>query len=255
MLRRFFIALQFMTRFPVPRTETTSHEDLGKAAAFFPLVGVIVGLSAALAFVLLHRVLPLPVSVLGAMIVAAFLTNGLHEDGFADVFDGFGGGWSKERTLEIMRDSRIGVYGVLALIFLVLTKLQLLSALSPPQIWRWLIVGHVAGRWAPLALGAWLPPASNEGLGKLVAKRSGPVEVMIGTVTVIVVLSLTLSWQAALIVFVVTVFVTLLSGLYFRRRLQGITGDCMGAAIQFIEVAMYLTAAVLNSLDTHSVLN
>ncbi|HKR10821.1 MAG TPA: adenosylcobinamide-GDP ribazoletransferase [Pyrinomonadaceae bacterium] len=246
MLRRFFIALQFMTRFPVPRTE--APQDLGKAAAFFPLVGVIVGLSAALAFVLLQRVLPLPVSILGAMILAALLTNALHEDGFADVFDGFGGGWSKERTLEIMRDSRIGVYGVLALIFLVLSKLQLLSTLSTDQIWRWLIVGHAAGRWAPLALGAWLPPASKEGLGRLVAKRSGAVEIVIGTVTVAIVLLLTVPWQSALIASVVTAFVTLLSGLYFRRRLQGITGDCMGASVQFTELALYLTAAILKSL-------
>ncbi|HEX2269813.1 MAG TPA: adenosylcobinamide-GDP ribazoletransferase [Pyrinomonadaceae bacterium] len=247
MLRRFFIALQFMTRLPVPRTEATYQQDLGKAAAFFPLVGVIVGLSAALAFVLLNRVLPLPASVLGAMIVAAFLTNGLHEDGFADVFDGFGGGWSRERTLQIMRDSHIGVYGVLALIFLVLGKLQLLSALSPDQIWRWLIVGHVAGRWAPLALGAWLPPASDEGLGRLVAKRSGAVEMVIGSITVTVALIVILPWQAALIAFLVTIFVTLISGLYFRRRLKGITGDCMGAAVQFTELALYLTAALKSS--------
>lgn len=245
MLRRFFIALQFMTRFPVPRTEATSRDDLSKAAAFFPLVGVIVGLSAALAFVLLQRVLPLPASVLGAMIVASVLTNALHEDGLADVFDGLGGGWSKERALEIMRDSRIGVYGVLALIFLVLSKLLLLSALSPGQIWRWLIVGHVAGRWAPLALSVWLPPASNEGLGRLIAKRSGALEIVIGTVTLIIALLLTLSWQAALIAFGITAFVTLLSGLYFRLRLSGITGDCLGAAVQFTEVALYLTAVIL----------
>lgn len=248
MLRRFFIALQFLTRFPVPRLETSpenSGNDLGKAAAFFPLVGVIVGLSAALAFVLLQRVLPLSVAVLGAMIVAAFLTNGLHEDGFADVFDGFGGGWSRERTLEIMRDSHIGVYGVLALIFLILGKLHLLSALSPPQIWRWLIVGHVAGRWAPVALGAWLPPASSVGLGRLVARRTGALELIVGTITVVVALLLTLSWQAALAAFGVTALVTLLSGLHFRRRLNGITGDCMGAAIQFTEIALYLTAVLL----------
>lgn len=246
MLRRFFIALQFMTRFPVPRTEATTKQDLGKAAAFFPLVGVIVGLSAALAFILLHRVFPLPVSILGAMIVATLLTNGLHEDGFADVFDGFGGGWSRERTLEIMRDSRIGVYGVLALIFLVLSKLHLLSALPPTQIWRWLIVGHVAGRWAPLALGAWLPPASSEGLGRLVAKRSGPLEITIGTITLIAIVAAVLAWQAALIAFLVTTLATLLSGLYFRHRLQGITGDCLGAAVQFTELALYLTAVTLS---------
>lgn len=241
----FFIALQFMTRLTVPPTDATAKQDLGKAAAYFPLVGVIVGLSAAMTFVLLRRVLPLPACVLGAMIVAAFVTNGLHEDGFADVFDGFGGGWTKERTLQIMRDSRLGVYGVLALIFLVLFKLQLLSTLAPDQIWRWFVVGHTAGRWAPLALGAWLPPASDEGLGRLVAQRSGVAEMVIGTITVIVALLATLPWQAASIAFLVTVLVTLISGSYFRSRIGGVTGDCMGAAVQFVEVTLYLTAVLL----------
>ncbi|HEU4767148.1 MAG TPA: adenosylcobinamide-GDP ribazoletransferase [Pyrinomonadaceae bacterium] len=244
-MKRFYIALQFMTRLPGPRVEQISDENLGKAAAFFPLVGVIVGCSTALVFVLLQRALPLPVSVLGAIIFATFITSGLHEDGFADVFDGFGGGWSKERTLEIMRDSRIGVYGVLALVFLVLSKLHLLSALQPNQIWRWLIVAHVASRWPPLALGAWLPPARSEGLGKLVAKQPGAPELLIGTTTVVITLLLTISRRAALTALLVTGLVTLLSGLYFRRRLEGVTGDCLGAATQFTEVALYLTAVLI----------
>src|ERR1043165_69093 len=248
-LHRFFTALQFLTRLPVPQAEEDSREELGKAAAFFPLVGVIVGGSAALVFVLLQRALPLSASVLGAIIFAAFLTNGLHEDGFADAFDGFGGGWSKERTLEIMRDSRIGVYGVLALVFLILGKFNLLSLLPHSQIWRWLIVGHTASRWTVLALGAWLPPARTDGLGKLVAKQSGGVEMFTGTLTVLLTLWFALSRQAALAALLVTGLVTLLCGLYFRLRLQGVTGDCMGAARQFTEVVLYLTAAIFAHLE------
>ena len=243
-IRRFFIALQFLTRLPVPRSDVSSEEELGKAVAFFPLVGVIVGGFAALAFVLLQRALPLSVAVLGAIIFAAFLTNALHEDGFADAFDGFGGGWSKERTLEIMRDSRIGVYGMLGLVFLILSKLNLLSILPEGQIWRWLIVGHTASRWTIVALGAWLPPARSDGLGRLVAKDSGAVVMLLGTLTVLLTVWFALSRQAALAALLVTGLVTLLCGLYFRHRIQGVTGDCMGAASQFTEVALYLTAAV-----------
>ncbi len=245
MLRRFFIAVQFMTRLPVPQTGSPSGEDLGKATAFFPLVGVVVGGLTALAFVLLERALPLSVSVLGAIIVAALLTNGFHEDGLADVFDAFGGGWTKERTLEIMRDSRLGTYGVLALIFLVLGKLLLLSALAPGQIWRWLIVAHVVARWTPLVLLAWLPSARSEGLGRLVAKQPRAIELVIGTATVVPALLLTISWQATLATFLVSLVVAFLCGLYFRRRLQGVTGDCLGAVNQFTEVALYLTAVIL----------
>src|SRR5881394_1419653 len=177
MIRRFFVAIQFLTRLPVPRALNSSETDIGKAAAFFPLVGAIVGGGATLMFLGLQRILPLPASVLFAIVLAAFLTNGFHEDGLADSFDGFGGGWTKDRVLEIMRDSRIGTYGTLALIFVILGKLSFLSSLPPGQIWRWFIIAHTASRWTILPLCAWLPDARVEGQGKLVAKQVGIPEI------------------------------------------------------------------------------
>ncbi len=248
MIRRFLIAVQFLTRLPVPRVRHNSEAELGRAAAFFPLVGVIVGGGAALVFALLQRLLAVPASVLCAIVFAAFITNGFHEDGLADTFDGFGGGWTKDRALEIMRDSRIGTYGTLALIFLILGKLNLLSSLPQRQIWRWMIVAHAAARWTILPLCAWLPYARAEGQGKLVAKQVGTLEIVLGTVTLLVVLLL-LPWQAALVAFLTTALVTFLSALYFRARLQGITGDCLGAANQLTEVGLYLTAVILLRFD------
>src|SRR5215217_5242711 len=122
MLRRFLLAVQFLTRLPVPRGLATTETELGKAAAFFPLVGIIVGASAAAVFLLGQRFAPLSVAVFLTLAFAAFITAGFHEDGLADTFDGLGGGWTRDRALEIMRDSRIGTYGSLALIFLVLGK-------------------------------------------------------------------------------------------------------------------------------------
>ena len=244
MIRRFFVAIQFLTRLPVPRALNSSETDIGKAAAFFPLIGVIVGGGTALVFVGMRRILPLPASVFCAIGFATLITNAFHEDGLADSFDGFGGGWTKDRVLEIMRDSRIGAYGTLVLIFVIFGKLIFLSSLPPSQIWRWLIVAHTAGRWTTLPLCAWLPYARAEGQGKLVAKQVGVLEIMIGTVTLLLVFIL-LPWQAVLAALLVTTLVTLLSGLYFRARLQGITGDCLGAANQLTEVGLYLTAVVL----------
>jgi adenosylcobinamide-GDP ribazoletransferase len=199
-------------------------------------------------FLLLLHVLSLSASVLCAIAFTALVTNGFHEDGFADAFDGFGGAWTKERTLEIMRDSRIGVYGTLALIFLILGKLNFLSSLSQGQIWRWLIVGHTAARWTILPLCASLPYARTGGQGKLVAKQVGSLEIVTGSATLLLAFLL-LSWQAALAALLVTSLVTLLSGLYFRARLQGVTGDCLGAANQLTEVALYLTAVILLRFD------
>lgn len=244
MIRRFLVAIQFLTRLPVPRALNSSETDIGKAAAFFPLVGVIVGGGAALVFVVLQRILPLPASVFCAIVFAVFITNGFHEDGLADSVDGFGGGWTKDRVLEIMRDSRIGTYGTLALIFVILGKFTFLSSLPAGQIWRWLIVAHTASRWTILPLCGWLPYARAEGQGKLVAKQVGALEVVTATATLLIALVL-IPWRAALAALLVTSLVTFFSGLYFRARLQGITGDCLGAANQLTEVGLYLAAVVL----------
>jgi adenosylcobinamide-GDP ribazoletransferase len=247
--RLFLISVQFLTRLPVPRILRSSEEELGRAAMFFPLVGVMVGGGAALLFHALQYILPLPASVLCAIIFAAFVTGGFHEDGLADAFDGFGGGWTKERVLEIMRDSRIGTYGALALVFLVLGKYSFLSSLPQAQVWRWLIVAHTASRWTILPLCAWLPYARAEGQGKLVAQQVGALSLAIGSFTLLAVSALLLSWQATTVALLITMLVTLLSGLYFRARLQGMTGDCLGATNQLTEVALYLTAIILLRFD------
>ena len=116
MLRHFLLAIQFLTRLPVPGGLRTIEEQLGKAAGFFPLVGVIVGGSGAIVFVLTKSLAPLSVAVLLALAFVTFLTNAFHEDGLADTFDGLGGGWTKDRALEILHDSRIGTFGSLALL-------------------------------------------------------------------------------------------------------------------------------------------
>lgn len=238
------MTVQFLTRVPVPRIHEISEAEMGKAAAFFPLVGVLIGAVGALVFWLLQKILPVPTAVLGTLIFTSFLTNGFHEDGLADTFDGFGGGWTKDRVLEIMRDSRVGTFGALALIFLVLGKYSLLSSLPQPQIWRWFIVAHAAARWTSMPLCVWLPYARKEGQGKLVAKQVGLLEMTFATFTMLVVLLL-LPWRAAMAAMIVTTLLTLLSGAYYKTRLQGITGDCLGATNQLAEVGIYLTAVVL----------
>jgi adenosylcobinamide-GDP ribazoletransferase len=244
-LRLFLTAIQFLTRLPVPKWIQASEETLGKATKFFPLVGVMVGASGALTFWLLLHLLPQSAAVLCAIIFTSFITNGFHEDGLADTFDGFGAGWTREQALEIMRDSRLGTYGAMALIFLILGKYSFLSTLAPGHVWRWMIVAHTASRWTVLPLCAWLPYARADGQGKLVAKQIGKVEIFIASVTLFGAVLL-LSWQAALAALVVTGLMTVLSGLYFRARLSGITGDCLGATNQLTEVSLYLTAIILS---------
>ena len=247
-LRHFLLAVHFLTRLPVPGTLTAREGELGRAAAFFPLVGVFVGGGAALVFVLTVRMLALSAGVLLAIAFTTFITNGLHEDGLADTFDGLGGSWTKERALEIMRDSRIGAYGTLALVFLILGKYTILSSMEPRKTWHWLIVAHTASRWTVLPLSSWLPYARSEGQGKLVAKQIGASALLFGSFTFLAV-SLLLPWTAALFAFAVTAVLTLVSGFYFKRRLGGITGDCLGAVNQLTELALYLTSLVLTRFN------
>jgi adenosylcobinamide-GDP ribazoletransferase len=242
--RLFLIAVQFLTRLPAPRDLETNEEELGRAAMFFPLVGMLVGGGGALLHVALLHLLPPSTCVLLVLVYASFITNAFHEDGLADAVDGFGGGWTRERVLEIMRDSRIGTFGALALIFLVLAKYNFLSALEPSRVWRWLIVAHTAARWTTLPLCLWLPYARAEGQGKLVAQRVGYRGVVVATLTLLAALAL-LPVRAAAVAVAVAVAVVIASGWYYRRRLGGITGDCLGATNQVTEVVLYLVAVAL----------
>lgn len=245
-IRLLFIAIQFLTRLPTPHNLIATEDEIGRAAACFPLVGVIVGGSGALLHLILIKLLPPSACVLLVLIYAAFITNGFHEDGLADTFDGFGGGWTRERILEIMKDSRIGTFGALALIFLVLAKYNFLSTLDPPRVWRWLIIAHTAARWAILPLCLWLPYARAEGQGKIVARRIGWSSLIFATLTLIVTLAL-FPLPIGAIILTVTIAVVAVSGWYYQRKIQGITGDCLGATNQLTEVAIYLAAmAVAN---------
>ncbi|HZS45125.1 MAG TPA: adenosylcobinamide-GDP ribazoletransferase [Blastocatellia bacterium] len=245
MIRLFLIAVQFLTRLPVPKSLIASEQEIGKATMFFPAVGVIVGGIGSFVYLGMSNHFPASTSVIGVIIVCALVTGGFHEDGLADSFDGFGGGWKKEDILRIMRDSRIGTFGGLALILLILAKYNFLSIIGGPHLWRWLVVAHTASRWTVLPLCIWLPYARAEGQGGLVARRVGWTAASVATGTLILVLLL-LPLSNFVTAFAVVVGVTLLSGLYYRHRLGGITGDCLGATNQIAEVAIYAVAVVLS---------
>jgi adenosylcobinamide-GDP ribazoletransferase len=248
--RLFLIAAQFLTRCPMPRNLKTDEKELGQAAMFFPLVGALVGASGALLHAALLKFLPTSTCALLTLIYFSFITNAFHEDGLADAFDGFGGGWTRERALEIMRDSRVGTFGALALIFLALAKYDFLSSLAPSSLWRWLIVAHTAARWTAMPLCLWLPYAreQGQGQGKLVARRLSYGGSGIATVTLLATLAL-LNWREAAVAGAVAIAAPLMTGWYYRRRIGGVTGDCLGATNQLTEVAIYLTAVALSQLS------
>lgn len=246
--RLFLIATQFLTRLPMPRNLETDEKELGQAAMFFPLVGALVGAGGALLHAALLNFLPPSTCALLALVYFSFITNAFHEDGLADAFDGFGGGWTRERALEIMRDSRIGTFGALALIFLTLGKYNFLSTLDPSMVWRWLIVAHTTARWTTLPLCLWLPYAREEGQGKLVARRLGYGGATVATLILLASLAL-LNWREAAVAGAVAIAAPLATGWYYRKRIGGVTGDCLGATNQLTEVTLYLAAVALSRLS------
>jgi adenosylcobinamide-GDP ribazoletransferase len=238
-------AVQFLTRIPVPAPPYES-ESLLRAAKFFPVVGLLLGGAAALLHLLLAPHLP---RLITAYLVIAFLvliTGCFHEDGLADVADGFGGGWTREQVLMILKDSRIGSYGGAALIFSVLGRVLLLASLPLNQVPPYLITAHVLCRWTSLPLSYYLPPArvpaeeAGAGQGARIARLITRGTLIAGSVFSLVTCVIVLRTHA---VFPISgaLLVSLVSGLYYKRRISGVTGDCFGATNQLTEIAVYMT--------------
>jgi len=236
--RQLIVAFQFMTRLPMPRIEF-DPEDLPRAAKFFPLVGLAIGLAASL---LSHFLIAHLSRGLAAVLVLTFLvliTGAFHEDGLADSADGLGGGWKKDQVLTIMRDSRVGSYGAIAIALSLLTRFLLLSSLPADRITAYLVSAHVLCRWTTLPLSYYLAPARDgDGQGVRVAQRVTLSSLIVGTLFTLGIVGWLLrtgAWPPVLL----SVLVTCLSGFYYVRRIDGVTGDCFGATNQLTEIAVY----------------
>ena len=255
-LRRYLLALQFFTRIPVTGRLATwvgySPAMLRASAAHFPGVGWLVGgtVAAASAGLLLllpgNTMAPVVVAVLGTLL-SVLLTGAFHEDGLADVADGLGGSADRERALLIMKDSRVGAFGALALVLVVLVKVALLASigLADASVMCWgLFVAHVASRSFPLLLIRAMPH-----VGDAVGSKSKPLADQISLPSLLVagVWLLGALMLAALACEQVGWTVPMASATvawlwmwrWFQRRLQGFTGDCLGATQQVCEVAFY----------------
>ncbi|MBS0376860.1 MAG: adenosylcobinamide-GDP ribazoletransferase [Proteobacteria bacterium] len=250
------VALQFLTRVPVPSRADFEPGWLAASLRYFPLIGAGVGLANALVWALAATVFPAPVAVGLMMGASLLLTGGFHEDGLADACDGFGGGRSRERTLAIMQDSRIGAFGALGLVIVLGLKWSVLAGLPVGWIPMTLVVSHAVSRWAAIALIWALPYARTEGDGKshpFAHALHFPGWLLAGLVAATVPLALAASgWgplaQAA-VVFAIAGAGSLLAaatlGAYFRHRIGGYTGDCLGATQQISELTLLLVVAAL----------
>jgi adenosylcobinamide-GDP ribazoletransferase len=242
-LEYFFAALRFFTRLPVPAWVGHSEAQLNRATRYFPLVGWIVGLIGAAVTLAAAWILPLSIAVLLGMAATLLATGAFHEDGFADSCDGFGGGWSKEDVLRIMKDSRIGSYGAIGIGVLLLIKWNALYELDD-SVLSALLAAHPISRAAATSLIYALDYVRDEdGKSKPLAVRIGGGELAMAWLFGLLptaLLGWLLSWQLALQGVLAVVVVTVLMAAYTRRRIGGYTGDVLGATQQLAEVFFYL---------------
>jgi adenosylcobinamide-GDP ribazoletransferase len=247
MLRPFLAALQFLTVAPV-RTAFNA-DDIGRSTPYFPIVGLLIGLVAALAHALLDPFFD--PGVLGVLMVLALAgaSAGLHLDGLADTADGFLSARPKERILEIMRDSRIGTMGVLALAAVLGLKTAALIDMDRDLRGPALFLAPLAGRcMLVLAMNA-LPYARTDGLAAVFLKdrRNAHALWAVGILFAGALLTLCGRGFAAASA---AVAVTLLLSLWARRKIGGITGDTLGAACELAETAVLLVAAAQHRVGT-----
>jgi len=232
----FLIAVQTLTRVPVPSPRSVDPGSVGWSSVFYPLVGAAMAAAGLLLFRVLSPVLPQSIVALVMLAAWVWLTGALHEDGLADTADALGGPRRRDDALRILKDSRIGVYGAVALLLATLVRWQALSLIEASRIPLALAATQIAPRAGAVCL-AYLAGAATEGLGGLFARSLTAVQTTMTLLTAAVLVALADPAWGPLSAALAMIFAALLA-LWFRRRLGGVTGDCLGAAIQLQEAAL-----------------
>lgn len=239
------MAVAFLTRLPVPGAAGMDARAVGRASAYFPVAGAVLGAL----LVAARHALPgrLPATLQAALLLAllALLTGALHLDGLADTVDGLGGGRTREDALRIMRDHAVGAYGAVSLVLLLLVEAAALAELLHRGATgdRWLILALTISRWTPVPLARVLPYARpGGGLGAAVTEHGGWADLVAAT-AIAFGAAVWVGW-AGLAALGATALLLVAFGWHLRRRLGGITGDTLGAAIVLSE-ALVLVAGVV----------
>ena len=240
-MKRLLAAMRLLTIVPVPGTWGTAESDLAGSVAFFPVVGLLLGVAAAALGWGLGQAAPSLV-VAAALVIALLSFSGcLHLDGLSDTADGFLSCRNRQRMLEIMKDSHVGPMGLIAVVSVLLMKFAALASLEPARLWPAALLMPLAGRVAICMHAALLPAARGDGLGAIFCRQRHAAAALwaIGLLAVVAVALLGI--RHGLIVWAACLATTLLLAIYVYRKLGGATGDTLGAACEIVEVVPALT--------------
>ncbi len=242
-LATFSVALQFLTRLPSFMGDAYTPERMAGAVRYYPLVGAIIGGLSALLFVVGDLVLPHTVAIVLMIAGGLLLTGAFHEDGLADTMDGVGGGVSRDDALAIMKDSRVGTYGALALVVVVVLKIAALAAMTPAMVCIALIMAHSLSRLSSVVVIATSNYVRDEGAAKPVAGGVSSIGFAVAAAsgTILVCAGLLFQPIAAIACAVAGLVIGHIAmRLFYERKLGGYTGDALGAVQQASEIGFYL---------------
>ncbi|MBD3749529.1 MAG: adenosylcobinamide-GDP ribazoletransferase [Sphingobacteriales bacterium] len=245
-IRIFFTALMFFTRIPCPSYTDHDPEYLNRSAKYFTLVGIIVGSISALVFYLSQWIFPLEIALLLSFVASILTTGAFHEDGFADVCDGFGGGWTKEKILDIMKDSRVGTYGLVGLILLMALKFTALHSIASPLIIPTIISAHAISRLNSVSL-IYTDEYAREDLlskAKPLATKMSTTDFLIACFFGLAPLILMGNYYVFLSI-IPLILTKIYFSKYFNKWIGGYTGDCLGTVQQVSEVIYYLSVLLV----------
>ncbi|MDD4600268.1 Adenosylcobinamide-GDP ribazoletransferase [bioreactor metagenome] len=245
-MHEFITGLQFLTRIKVTNQSEWLPDSFGRSVKFFPLIGAVIGMLLVAINYIIDCYLPelgiyCPPHVLATILTAApiLITGGLHCDGFMDTMDGIFSGRSRERKLEIMKDSRVGANGVTAFTLLILLKWSLLTDIAPSVLPLALFSMPVLGRFAMVIGITVFPYARPDGMGKAFAQHAGRTTLVIAALlTLILIIPL---GKLALLGGVAVIVFALLFAKYATKMLGGLTGDVYGAMTELAEILVLVT--------------
>jgi len=248
-MKNFLRALSFLTILPVGQNQLSGERELARSMAFFPLVGLVIGLILSAGYYLFSLFLPKSITLWSIVGLLALLTRGLHLDGLADTLDGLASGGSKERILEVMRDSRIGAFGVIGLILLIGGKYLALDQLSNVSIPFSLILMAVMGRNSMVLVCYRSPYARPEGgLAKPFSENLKLREMIISLASTCVIGFILQGWRG-LLLFLATCLFSLGYRFFLIKKLGGITGDVLGGANELSELLCLILLVILEPIQ------
>ncbi|MCY6372181.1 adenosylcobinamide-GDP ribazoletransferase [Clostridium ganghwense] len=245
-IKSFLLMLQFMTRIPININLPCEQEDFRRGTIFLPLVGAVIGLIQWLIYFVLIQRLPMTITAVFVVLTGVLLTGALHVDGLGDSCDGFFAFKGKDRIIEIMKDSRIGTYACIAVVFDILIKITSLSCINDTRTALIIIAVPIIGRASLVTISFIGNTAKKTGSGNLFIGNVGKIEISAALIIAAALVFLLVGIEKGSILIAASLILTFLFNKFCRSKIDGITGDNLGANNELNEILVLVLFIAMN---------